>query len=201
MPKESINYENTVIYKIVCRDLSVEDVYVGHTTNFAKRKNQHKKNCHNDKSKSYHLKIYETIRQNGGWNNWDMIEIEKFKCNDANEATARERFYYDKLQPSMNTIKPKKDNFLRKCVCGYETFREDNLVRHLKRKTTWCDEVIVSKVIENNSDEQMIIFYYKMINTKKDFAIWIRNMRRVNIQFIGIRDSDTQMENRNNQIE
>ena len=123
-----------------------------------------------------------------------MIEIEKFKCNDANEATARERFYYDKLQPSMNTIKPKKDNFLRKCVCGYETFREDNLVRHLKRKTTWCDEVIVSKVIENNSDEQMIIFYYKMINTKKDFAIWIRNMRRVNIQFIGIRDSDTQIE-------
>ena len=90
---------------------------------------------------------------------------------------------------------------MRKCICGYETRRHDNFVRHLKRKTTWCDEVIVSKVIENNSDEQMIIFYYKMINTKKDFAVWIRNMRRVNIQFIGIRDSDTEMENRNNQIE
>ena len=90
---------------------------------------------------------------------------------------------------------------MRKCLCGYETRRVDNFVRHLKRKTTWCDEVMVSSVIEKNSEEQMILFYYKMINTKRDFAIWIRNMRRVNQQFIYIRDSDTQIEDRNTHIE
>ena len=90
---------------------------------------------------------------------------------------------------------------MRKCLCGYETRRVDNFVRHLKRKTTWCDEVMVSAVIEKNSDEQMILFYYKMINTKRDFAVWIRNIRRVNIQFITIRDSDTQIEDRNTQID
>ena len=90
---------------------------------------------------------------------------------------------------------------MRKCLCGYETRRVDNFVRHLKRKTTWCDEVMVSAVIEKNSEEQMILFYYKMINTKRDFAIWIRNMRRVNQQFIYIRDSDTQIEDRNTQME
>jgi hypothetical protein len=60
---------------------------------------------------------------------------------------------------------------------------------------------MVSAVIEKNSDEQMILFYYKMINTKRDFAVWIRNIRRVNIQFITIRDSDTQIEDRNTQID
>ena len=90
---------------------------------------------------------------------------------------------------------------MRKCLCGYETRRNDNFVRHLKRKTTWCDEVMVSAVIEKNGDEQMILFYYKMINTKKDFAIWIRNMRRVNQHFIYIRDSDTEIEESDTQIE
>jgi len=96
---------------------------------------------------------------------------------------------------------PLKLSKMRKCLCGYETRRNDNFVRHLKRKTTWCDEVKVSAVIEKNGDEQMILFYYKMINTKKDFAIWIRNMRRVNQHFIYIRDIDTEIEESDTQIE
>ena len=58
-----------------------------------------------------------------------------------------------------------------RCLCGYETLRSDNFLRHLKRKTSWCDEV---KVITNNKisyEEQIIKFYYDMINTKKDFVI------------------------------
>ena len=199
MPKHPVNYDNTIIYKLVCRDLSVKDVYVGHTTDFKNRKNQHKNSCNNEKAKDYSNRKYEFIREHGGWKNWEMVEIEKFPCKDSNEATARERYFYDKLQSSLNTYKPQindDDNFLRKCLCGYETRRNDNFVRHLKRKTTWCDEVMVSAVIEKNGDEQMILFYYKMINTKKDFAIWIRNMRRVNQQFIYIRDSDTQTDSR-----
>ena len=38
MPKTSINYQNTIIYKICCNDLNVKHVYVGHTTNFINRK-------------------------------------------------------------------------------------------------------------------------------------------------------------------
>ena len=80
---------------------------------------------------------------------------------------------------------------MRKCLCGYETKRNDNFVRHLKRKTSWCDEVTVSSVIENNSKEQVIILYYKMLKNEKVFAVWIRNIRRVNIEFI---DRITQIE-------
>ena len=42
MPRLAVDYLNTIIYKIVCKDLSISDVYVGQTTNFTKRKSQHK---------------------------------------------------------------------------------------------------------------------------------------------------------------
>jgi hypothetical protein len=38
MPKTTIDYSKTVIYKIVCNDLDVKDIYIGSTTEFTKRK-------------------------------------------------------------------------------------------------------------------------------------------------------------------
>ena len=32
MPRKEIDYTKTNFYKIVCKDLSVKDCYVGHTT-------------------------------------------------------------------------------------------------------------------------------------------------------------------------
>jgi hypothetical protein len=96
MPKKIIDFSKIIIYKIVCNDLNITDVYVGHTTNFINRKAKHKSDCNNPNSKSYNYKIYNLIRQNGGFENWSMIEIEKFQdCNDINEASAKERYYYE----------------------------------------------------------------------------------------------------------
>ena len=106
MPKKEIDYQNTIIYKIVCNDLNVKDVYVGHTTNFTKRKTRHKYDCINHNSKKRNLKVYETIRDNGGWENWSMIEIEKYNCNDCNEACSRERYWYELLNANLNMICP-----------------------------------------------------------------------------------------------
>ena len=64
MPKKLIDYSKTIIYKIVCNDLTITEVYVGHTTNFIKRKAPHKYNCNNPNSKSYNFKIYNIIRNN-----------------------------------------------------------------------------------------------------------------------------------------
>jgi hypothetical protein len=49
--------------------------YVGHTTDFTKRKNNHKKSCNNSKSKDYNLKVYDFIRKNGGWDNWSIVLV------------------------------------------------------------------------------------------------------------------------------
>ncbi len=99
-------YANTIIYKIVCNDLTITNCYVGHTTNFTKRKAQHKESCSTTTGAHYNYKIYTIIRENGGWSNWSMIEIEKFPCLDANEARARERHWYELNNSTLNSRQP-----------------------------------------------------------------------------------------------
>ena len=109
MPRTPINYQNTIIYKIVCNDLNIKDLYVGHTTDFKRRKSQHKHTSQCDTNKDYNCKIYKVIRENGGWDNWTMVEIEKFSCNDSKEATARERHWFEILEAKMNSQFPQRN--------------------------------------------------------------------------------------------
>jgi hypothetical protein len=106
MPRKPINYANTIIYKLVCNDLSIKSCYVGHTTDITNRKSCHKKVCINDKYKDHDLKVYQIIRENGGFLNWQLIEIEKFPCADAMEARIREREWYEKLNSELNSRYP-----------------------------------------------------------------------------------------------
>jgi predicted GIY-YIG superfamily endonuclease len=102
MPKKPIDYSKTVVYKIQHIDNDAL-LYVGHTTNFTKRKSQHKSNCYNETSKEYHYKVYEMMRANGGWDCFNMIELEKYPCNDKREAERRENELMKNLKSNMNT--------------------------------------------------------------------------------------------------
>jgi len=106
MPKTPTDYSKTLIYKIVCNDLNIKDCYVGHTTNWIKRKSEHKTNCNNQNNKEYNKNKYKFIRENGGWDNWTMIEIKKYPCKDNNEACAEERRYYEELNANLNSRRP-----------------------------------------------------------------------------------------------
>ena len=106
MPKAIMDYSKTNIYKIVCNDLTIKDCYVGHTTDMTKRKWSHKSTCNNEKSKYHNIKIYQIIRENGGWDNWNMLLVEKFPCKDKFEACKREREIFEELDAKMNTNRP-----------------------------------------------------------------------------------------------
>jgi hypothetical protein len=106
MPRLAMDYSKTIIYKIVCNDLNVKDCYVGHTINMTKRKCSHKSHCNNENDKAHNLKIYQIIRENGGWDNWSMLLVEKFPCKDKYEACKREREVYEELEAKMNTFRP-----------------------------------------------------------------------------------------------
>jgi hypothetical protein len=126
-----IDYSNTVIYKICCKDEKIEDVYVGHTTNFINRKARHKSNCNNINGKEYNLKIYTIIRDNGGFENWSMIEIEKFQdCNDINEAIAKERYYYEVLNAKLNSNCPGRN--VKEYKKEYYQDNKDNIQKNSK---------------------------------------------------------------------
>jgi len=106
MPKTVIDYSNTIIYKITCKNQTVTDVYVGHTTNFVQRKHAHKQSCINIKSTNYTCKLYEVIRNNGGWSNWQMEIVNFFNCSSHYEARIKEQEYFVLLNATLNSIEP-----------------------------------------------------------------------------------------------
>jgi len=104
MPKTPMNYSKCCIYKIEHFD-NESLVYVGHTTNFDKRKTAHKSNCKNENNKHYNFKVYQMIRENGGWEMFKMIEVEKYPCADKREAERRENEVIKEVRASMNMRK------------------------------------------------------------------------------------------------
>ena len=104
---ESINIDKIyIMYKIQPLNHELNFSYIGHTSMFNKRKNQHQKNTTNSKDrKHYHLKVYQTIRDNGGWDAWEMIEIEKYKCSTKLEARMREQQLIIDNNANINTLK------------------------------------------------------------------------------------------------
>jgi hypothetical protein len=110
MPKEPIDYSKTIFYRIVCNDLNITDCYIGHTTNFIKRKQHHKDDCNNDKSKKYNMKVYKFIRDNGGWMNWSMIMIEQISCENLNDACKLERKFLEEYKATLNSYIPSRTN-------------------------------------------------------------------------------------------
>ncbi len=98
------DYSATIIYTIRCKNPTITDLYVGHTTDFVKRRYAHRQ-----ASLTYGNKLYEMIRNNGGWENWKMEIIHHFSCNNANEAREKEQEYYVALGATLNSVEPQRD--------------------------------------------------------------------------------------------
>jgi len=102
------DYSATIIYKITCNDSTITDKYVGHTTDFVKRKYAHSNSVKNVNSPDSHLKLYKFIRDNGGWDNWKMEIVAHYDCKDLHEAKQREQEHYLDLKATLNSIEPLK---------------------------------------------------------------------------------------------
>ena len=140
------DYNNTIIYRIVCKDANITDCYIGHTTNMVKRRQHHKCSCTKENNKQYNQKVYKFIRENGGWFNWIMIEIEKYPCNDVAEAIAREYHNYSLFNASLNCKVPSRTekewrednaNMIKEYMEKY-CYENADKVKEIKKK--WRDE-------------------------------------------------------------
>jgi len=156
MAVKKIDYSKTIIYKIVCKNPDINQVYIGNTTNFRKRKSQHKSTCNNSNSKGYNISLYKFIRENNGWNNFDMIEIEKFPCTDGNESRARERYYFDLLNATLNLCRPlvTKDELIRYDKKRKQTEHyKENMKQYLKQYCKQYEEENKIKIAERKSEK------------------------------------------------
>ena len=128
MPRQPINYDNTCFYKIVCKNLDIHDIYVGHTTDFTTRKLRHKNNCKNPNNKNYNQNVYRFIRDNGGWDNFDMILIERTKCEDILDAKRKERKYIEDMDATLNSNLPSRTQ---------KEWTADNIDKIVEYKHNW----------------------------------------------------------------
>ena len=143
-----INYNKSSIYKICCNDLNITDIYIGSTTNFTRRKQQHKTRCNNINDDRHNLKLYKCIRDNGGWDKWSMILIENVSCENKLELHKIERDYIEKNNSVLNcqipsrTKKEYNNDTKEKMKEHYKQYRDDNKEKtkeynkHILEKTT-----------------------------------------------------------------
>ena len=89
------------IYKIFLGD----DMYIGSTCNYRVRIANHKQNCEKYQLNS---KLYQTIRENGGWGSWKHEILHEEVCTKQ-KARALEDDYIMKLDANLNIRNPVKD--------------------------------------------------------------------------------------------
>ena len=150
MPRTVIDYSKCIIYKIVCKDLNESYCYVGHTTNFTRRKNSHKTACSNKNVRDYSMKVYEKIREVGGWDNWEIIVIEEYKdCENSYQAKKKEREWIEKIanlntQIPLRTEKERKAKYYsensEKVKAEHAKYRSENSEKEKERKAKYYSE-------------------------------------------------------------
>ena len=146
MPQKEIDYSKSHFYRIVCKDLSIKDCYVGHTTDFNSRKHQHKRTCYDESDPvHYNIYLYQFIRENGGFDNFDMILINTENCENALHARKREREYIEQFNATLNSIKrphrtPEEKKQYHKD--DYEKKRDVILVKNKQKVQCKCGSIV-----------------------------------------------------------
>ena len=180
MTKTPIDYSNCIFYKIVSKDVSITDLYVGHTTSFTTRKSSHKFHCNNENDKAHNFRVYQFIRTNGGWNNWDMVMIQKENYNSSLEAHTKERYYVESLNATLNSNIPSRTQ---------EEYREANKDNALAYREANKDNALAYR--EDNKDNALA---YREDNKDKAIAYGIK-YREVNSDKIKV-SRDANKENK-----
>ena len=132
----------SLIYKIYCKDENIKDCYVGSTNDLNRRKWAHKSNCNNINSKRHYLKVYQFIRANGGFENFDFIILEQFE----NKMIKQDLF---KIEGSYI----KNNNATLNCLVAGRTEQEyydDNK-----------EQISEQKKIKYEKNKEKILEYYK----------------------------------------
>ena len=98
------DFAKSVIYHIRHME-SKEVVYVGSTTNFSQRKAKHKWLCNHEEAKEFTRPIYCHIRNNGGFDCFEVIPIQSLKLENKTQLLIAEQAEIDGHRTLVNSYK------------------------------------------------------------------------------------------------
>ena len=167
------------IYEIRCKDPNVKECYVGSTSNFKARNTHHKTRCNNPSVPGHNYYVYDFIRKNGGWENWNMNEVKKVNVSSHMEARQAERGHIQEIGGSgLNQMKPyatakEYEDYYKKGSEWYKKNLERSTNRYYKRmelmktlntevdelrdKLTKLSNYVLSNVIDDGDDYNEIL--------------------------------------------
>jgi len=167
MPRPGIN--DYTFYKIVNINGDIDLCYVGSTANFKQRKQRHRHNCNNENSGGYNRKLYKTIREHGGWEEFKLVEVGYTEQLTSTQAHIIEEGYRITLKAELNMIKCFRTDEERK---EYEKeYRENNKGKVAEQKKEYYEK-----------NKEKIAEYKKEYNeiNKENLAAQKKQYREIN---------------------
>ena len=125
--------KTAIIYKIICKDENIKEMYIGSTFNLNQRINEHKRHYKYDRSKD--IKLYKFIKD---FDNFKFEILETFECETKRQKEQKEQEYMDKLLPTLNTQKAyiteefKKERDKKNSKLHYAENKEQELLNRKK---------------------------------------------------------------------
>lgn len=181
-------YYNSTIYQIQHKKVKSLN-YIGSTIDFNLRKQQHI----ND-AKKKHTKLYKTIKENGGFDNFEMKILRKFPCNNEIQMFNEEFKTIDTYKPSMNSCflrNKRKNHYTYKNGIIYIIFCKTNDTLFYIGSTKNFYDRLVSHRNACNNKKYKNYKLYKIINENGGFDNFVvaplynypcRNQRELELQ-------------------
>jgi len=132
-------YSNMCIYQIVCKDPKITDCFVGHTNDIKSRNETISKECSNMKCSSYNTPINQFLRNNGGWDNFNIEVLQYVSCSTLFEVLQIKQNNIKACNANLNTIVPSRT-------------KKEWHVDHLAQVTEYQKEYHKQKAIHGKCD-------------------------------------------------
>ncbi len=150
------DFSNCYIYHIVDKESIVH--YVGSTSNLNSRRSKHKYNCRTEKCKEYNFDIYKYIRDNGGFDKFEIIPIQKIEnVSNKTELRIAEQHEINKFSGLKNKI-------------GSYLSEEERVIQHTELCKKWNKEHSENKKQWYQANKEKVAEYnhkYKKTNREK----------------------------------
>ena len=148
-----------------------QEFYIGSTADFERRRRCHKSRCNN---KAYIHPVYQFIRDNGGWEYWDMVRICDVRCQSKTQIHKIERQFIEEWGSSLNQRVPTRTNkeyysvnrdyFLTKSRRYYEKNKALRCERQSERVQCDCGSVVRRDKVARHKRSQKHIKFTRHYN-------------------------------------